>query len=168
MATFFPRQTMEFHLEEPPAFRRFSLSLVEMALATGVALRLYRLVVLTHGSNSWLYFGATFGVAILLLLGMGTAHLANYPLHQWVWRSPAFALLEIAAEMAVSVILIYAGREPNGTVLAHFGDLPMLLWGTLLIRGGSMVLWSLLLAGIVTVVRNRFVTEDDTPDLKLG
>jgi hypothetical protein len=168
MATFFPRQTMEFHLEEPPAFRRFSFSLVEMAIVTGVALRLYRLVVLTHGSNSWLYFGGTFGVAMLILLGMGTAHLANYPLHQWVWRAPAFALLEVATEMVMSVILIYAGHEPNGTVRAHFGDLPMLLWSTLLIRGASMVLWSLLLAGLVTVVRNRFVTEDDTVDVKVG
>ena len=42
MTTFFPRQSVEWHLEEPAAFRRLSLSLVEMALATGIVLRLLR------------------------------------------------------------------------------------------------------------------------------
>ena len=55
MATLFPRHTVELKLEEPKAFRKFSYSLVEMAIVTGIIARIYRLVVLTHGSNHWLY-----------------------------------------------------------------------------------------------------------------
>ena len=47
MPTFFPRQTIEIRFEEPKAFRKFSFSLVEMAIVTGVLLRIYRLFVLT-------------------------------------------------------------------------------------------------------------------------
>ena len=36
MPNFFPIQTSELKFEEPKAFRRFSFSLVEMALVTGV------------------------------------------------------------------------------------------------------------------------------------
>ena len=36
MPSFFPRNTVEWHIEEPRAFRRFSYSLVEMAIVTGV------------------------------------------------------------------------------------------------------------------------------------
>ncbi len=42
MPNFFPIQTSELKFEEPKAFRRFSFSLVEMALVTGVLLRVYR------------------------------------------------------------------------------------------------------------------------------
>src|ERR1700704_4472008 len=122
MPTFFPRQTIELRLEEPKAFRKFSFSLVEMAIVTGVLLRIYRVVVLTHGSNNWLYLGGAFAVGIVFLLGMFTAHLANYPLHQYFWRAPAFAAIEVAAEMVTSALLIFLGHEPNGTVRAHWDD----------------------------------------------
>src|SRR3954453_20629959 len=98
MATFFPRQTVELRLEEPKAFRRFSFSLVEMALVTGVLVRLYRVTILTHGSNHWLYLVGVSVVGVVFLLGMLTAHLANYPLHQYLWRAPAFAAIEVSAE----------------------------------------------------------------------
>src|SRR5215212_6222487 len=116
MPTFFPRQTIELRLEEPKAFRKFSFSLVEMAIVTGVLLRFYRALVLTHGSNNWLYLGGAFAVGMAFLLGMLTAHLANYPLHQYLWRAPAFAAIEVAAEMGASALLIYLGYEANGTV----------------------------------------------------
>src|SRR3954447_12253570 len=122
MPSFFPRQTVELRFEEPKAFRRFSFSLVEMALVTGVLMRVYRVVVLTHGSNNWLYIGGTITLGLLFLLGMLTAHLANYPLHQYVWRAPAFAGIEVLAEMVVSALLIAAGHEANGTVRAHWDD----------------------------------------------
>src|SRR6478672_11978875 len=101
MPSFFPTQTSELKFEEPKAFRRFSFSLVEMALVTGVLLRVYRVLVLTHGSNNWLYIGGSIAIGLLFLLGMATAHLANYPLHQYVWRAAAFVGLEVVGEMAV-------------------------------------------------------------------
>ena len=91
MPSFFPRHTVELRLEEPKAFRRFSFSLIEMAIVTGVLVRIFRMVVLTHGSNNWLYLGGTFTIGLIFLLGMVTAHLANYPLQQYLWRAPTFA-----------------------------------------------------------------------------
>ena len=88
----FPRQTIEWHIEEPRAFRRLSLSLVEMALVTGVLLRVYRSYVLTHGASGWLLFGGTIALGILFLLFMTTAHLANFPIQRWVWRAPPVSL----------------------------------------------------------------------------
>jgi len=164
MPTFFPRQTVELRLEEPKAFRRFSFSLVEMAIVTGVLLRVYRLLVLTHGSNNWLYLGGVFAIGLLFLLGMLTAHLANYPLHQYFWRAPVFALVEIASEMATSALLIAVGREPNGTVRAHWDDWVGMGLNALLVRGLAIVLWGLVLAGVVQLVRRTIVHEDDEPE----
>jgi len=106
MPAFFPRHTVEIRLEEPKAFRKFSYSLVEMAIVTGVLLRVYRLFTLTHGSDNWLYIGSVFAIGFAILLGMLTAHLANYPLHQYSWRAPLFVLVEVIAEMATSALLI--------------------------------------------------------------
>jgi hypothetical protein len=165
MPTFFPRQTIEVRLEEPKAFRRFSFSLVEMAIVTGVLLRLYRVVALTHGSNNWLYIGGTFAVGLVFLLGMTTAHLANYPLHQYFWRAPAFALVEVAAEMATSAVLIALSREPNGTVRAHWDDWFGMALIALLVRGLVIVVWGLGLAGFVQLAR-RTIAHDDDEDLE--
>jgi hypothetical protein len=150
---FFPKQTLEWHLEEPRAFRRLSLSLVEMALVTGVLLRVYRSFVLTHGANGWLYLGGTLGFGVLVLLLMATAHLANFPIQRWLWRAPAFVVLECAAEMATSLLLIWVGREPYGTVRAEWRDWPSMAIGALATRGIAIILWTLLLAGIVQIVR---------------
>ena len=46
MSSFFPRNTVEWRLEEPAAFRRLSLSLVEMALLAGIVLRVLRALTL--------------------------------------------------------------------------------------------------------------------------
>jgi hypothetical protein len=124
MPNYFPRQTVEWHLEEPAAFRRLSLSLVEMAVATGIVLRLLRAFAFTHGRASLLL---TIGAVLLwglILLGMATAHLANYPIQRWTWRAPLFALVETAGEMATSLLLITLGREAEGTARAHFHDWP--------------------------------------------
>ena len=164
MPSFFPKHTAELKLSEPQAFRRFSYSLVEMAIVTGVLVRVYRLVVLTHGSNNWLYIGATFLIGTVFLLGMATAHLANYPLQQYLWRAPAFALIEVAAEMGTSAILIALGREPNGTVAAHWDDWFGLARNALLLRGLSIVLWGVLIAGAVQLVRRTIVREDEEPN----
>ena len=159
MSTFFPKHTVQWHFEEPTVLRRFSLSLVEMALLTGVVLRLYRAVVTIQSSGSWLWFAA-FAGGILLLCAMATMHLANYPLHQWVWRAPAFVLVELAAEAVTSLVLILLGREPSGTARAEFSDwLPMManaLWTRALI----VLVWVLILAGVLWLVRHTILREE--------
>jgi hypothetical protein len=164
MATFFPKNTGELRLREPKAFRRFSYSLVEMAIVTGVLVRLYRVVILTHGSNNWLYLGVTFTLGTVFLLGMATAHLASFPLQQYLWRAPAFALIEVGAEMATSALLIALGREPNGTVRAHWDDWFGLARNALLIRGLSIIVWGLVLGAVVYLVRRTIVHEDKEPN----
>jgi hypothetical protein len=120
-------------------------------------------VILTHGGNNWLYLGATFAVGAVLLLGMVTAHLANFPLHQYMWRAPAFAGIEVAAEMATSALLIAVGHEANGTVRAHWDDWIGMSLNALLIRGIAIVVWSAILAGSVQLVRRTVVHEDEDP-----
>ena len=160
MSDLFPLHTTTMRIEEPKAFRRFSLSLWEMALVTGVLVRVFRSLVLTHGTSSFGYIASTMSVAILFIIFMATAHLANYPLHHWLWRAPAFAGLEVVGEMATSLLLIWLKREPNGTVRAHFDDWASMTFRTALYRGLIVVLWSLVLAGIVQIVRSRFVKEE--------
>jgi hypothetical protein len=124
MANFFPRQTIEWRLDEPPAFRRLSLSLVEMALLTGVVLRLLRAFAFTHGRASVLFSIGAVAVWAIVLIGMTTAHMANYPLRRWAWRGPLFGLMETVGEMLTSLVLIALHREPNGTARAEFHDWP--------------------------------------------
>jgi hypothetical protein len=161
MPQFFPRKTTEIRIQEPRAFRRFSYSLIEMAVVTGVVVRAYRLVILTHGGNNWLYLGATFALGAVFFLGMVTAHLANFPLHQYLWRVPAFAAVEVAAEMVTSALLISIGSEANGTVRAHWDDWIGMSLNALLIRGAAILVWSAILAGVVQLVRRTIVHEDE-------
>jgi hypothetical protein len=161
MPHFFPKHTLEFKAFEPRAFRRFSFSLVEMAIVTGVLLRVYRLVVLSHEASNWLYLGGTFAIGLIFLIGMTTAHLANFPLHQYLWRAPAFALIEVIAEMAASALLIALGREPHGSVRAHWDDWLGMGVNTLLTRGLIVVLWGVALAIVVHLVRRTLVRDDE-------
>lgn len=164
MSDFFPLHTSTMRIEEPKAFRRFSLSLVEMALITGVLVRVYRSLVLTHGSNSFWYIALTMTLWGVFMIFMATAHLANYPLHHWLWRAPAFAGLEVVGEMAASLFLIWLGREPNGTVRAQFGDWPSMTMRAALYTGLIVVIWSLVLAGIVALVRSRGIVKEEADD----
>ncbi len=140
-------------MEEPAAFRRLSLSLVEMALITGLALRLLRALSFTYGRVSWLYYGAMFVAGTLLLLGMTTAHLANFPVRAWGWRAPLFALVEVVGEMATSLLLIALRREPEGTARAEFHDWPSMSVRALLQSELLICLWALLLAAVIVFVR---------------
>src|SRR4030081_3047862 len=110
MPSVFPRQTVEWHLEEPAAFRRLSLSLVEMALLTGIVLRLLRAFAFTHGRASVVVSIGGGGVWGVIRVGMPTAPLANFPLRRWSWRAPLFAVVETAGEMGTSLFLIWLGR----------------------------------------------------------
>jgi hypothetical protein len=164
VSDFFPKHTITMRIEEPRAFRRLSLSLVEMALITGVLVRVYRSLVLTHGSSSFAYIAGTMTVAVIFMVFMATAHLANYPLHHWLWRAPAFAGLEILAEGATSLLLIYLGKEPNGTVRAGMDDWPSMMIRALLYRGLVVLMWSLVLAGIVQLVRRAKLIKEEADD----
>lgn len=160
MSTFFPKHTVQWHFEEPTIFRRFSISLWEVAILTGVTLRLYRAIVITAGSTStWLWAGGTFAAGLLMLCAAATIHLANYPLHRWLVRAPLFALVEVAAESATALILIWFGREPYGSTRAEWSDwLPMAtltLWTRMITVCG----WALFLAAVVWVVRRTILRE---------
>ena len=159
MATFFPQHSVEWRLEEPPAFRRLSLSLIEMALVTGIVLRLLRALTFTHGRASWLFYGAAFVVGLLILLGMTTAYLANWTLRSWVWRAPLFALVEVAGEMTTSLLLIAIRREPEGAVRAEFHDWPSMALRAFLQSELSICLWAALLAGVIMFVRRSGIAE---------
>lgn len=159
MSSFFPRHSVEWRLEEPQAFRRLSLSLFEMALLAGIVLRMLRALTFTHGRASWLFYGAAFAVGLLFLLGMATAHLANWTLRSWLWRAPLFALVETVGEMATSLLLIAVGREPNGAVRAEFHDWPSMALRALLQSGLSICLWAALLAGVIVFVRRSGIAE---------
>jgi len=159
MSTFFPRHSVEWRLEEPAAFRRLSISLVEMALLTGIVLRLLRALTFTHGRASWLFYGAAFLVGLLVLLGMTTAHLANWTLRSWLWRAPLFALVEVAGEMATSLLLIALRREPEGAVRAEFHDWPSMALRAFLQSELSICLWAALLAGVIMFVRRSGIAE---------
>jgi hypothetical protein len=160
MSNFFPRQSVEWRLEEPPAFRRLSLSLVEMALLTGIVLRVLRALTFTHGRASWLFYGAAFVVWTLILLGMTTAHLANWTIRSWLWRAPLFALLETVGEMGTSLLLIAMRREPEGAVRAEFHDWPSMAFRALLQSELSICLWAALLAGVIVFVRRSGMAPD--------
>jgi hypothetical protein len=121
-------------------------------------------VVLTHGSNNWLYIGGSIAVGLVFLLGMTTAHLANYPLHQYAWRAPTFAFVEVVAEMAVSAMLIAVGHEANGTVRAHWDDWVGLGLNAPLYRGLAIILWVAILAGVIQIVRRTIVHEEEVPN----
>ena len=153
MSSFFPRHSVEFRLEEPAAFRRLSMSLFEMALLTGIVLRVLRALTFTHARASWLFYGAAFVLGLLILLGMTTAYLANWTLRSWLWRAPLFALIETAGEMVTSLVLIALRREPEGAVRAEFHDWPSMAMRALLQSELSICLWAALLAGVILFVR---------------
>ena len=158
MPTYFPRQTVDWRaVEEPAAFRRLSLSLVEMALITGVVLRVLRAVTFTMGRASWLVFGASILVAIVILVAMTTAHLANFSLQRWVWRAPVFALVVSAGAMATSLLLIAMRREPEGTARADFHDWPSMALRFLLYSELIVCLWAAGLAGVILLIRRSGV-----------
>ncbi|HMC56254.1 MAG TPA: hypothetical protein VKH19_13820 [Gemmatimonadaceae bacterium] len=164
MKNYFPKNTVQWHFEEPTALRRFSLSLWEMALLTGVSVRLYRALVITHSSTSWLWTGGTIAFGLLLLCAMTTVHLANFPLKRWVWRAPLFAALESAAEALTSVFLIAIGREPIGSARAEWSEWPTMAWDTLWTRELVVCGWALLLAGVVTVVRRTIMRPEQVEE----
>ncbi len=160
MARYFPRETVPWHLEEPRAFRKLTLSLPAMALISGVLVRLIRV----GGGQSATWWGVFAGIALgaIVLLGLATAHLGNYPVKHWLWRAPVFGLAEGAAEAGVSALLIALGVERLGSTHAHMSDWPSIATDTIIGTPGlafidgrvvMVSLFALVLAGVVQIVR---------------
>jgi len=163
MPSYFPRQTIDWRaVEEPPAFRRLSMSLVEMALLTGVVLRLLRAVTFASGRAGWVVVASI--LMLVILVGMTTAHLANYALQRWLWRAPLFGLVVTAGAMATSLLLIAMRREPEGTARADFHDWPSMAVRSLLYTELTVCLWALVLAGVILLIRRWGIQTPIEPD----
>lgn len=153
MIDFFPRQTIEWRVRELSSLRRLSVSLVGMAVITGVVAHLYRWFVLSYRPSSlWLLFLGVAG-GIVILLGFATAHLGNHTVRQWLWRAPLFAVVESLTEAAVSALLIAAGVERIGSGVARWHDWPSLAVNTFFRRTVVIVVFALVLAAVVQWVR---------------
>ena len=152
-------KTSEWDLDEPAAFARIARSPVELALLTGVVIRLFRAVVLTRGNVSSSYLAAALVLGSIFLLGMATLHLGRFPVREWPWRAPVFAVFETVGEMAVSLILIALHREPWGTARAEFIDWQPMAVGVLFWRLVAVSVWALLLGTTVQFVRGRVLKD---------
>jgi len=154
------RLASELRVREPPAFSKLARSIVEIALVTGVLVRLFRAVVITHAGGSGLYLAAMFLLGGGFILLMATIHLSRFPLRQWAWRAPAFAALESVFESIVSLILIAAHREPLGTGAATFRDWPGIA-ATILIRHAVVItIFAALLGLTVKLVRYQLLKRE--------
>lgn len=160
---YFPKQTEPYQRrisdEEwdghgPGSFRKLAFSTAEMAIITGLLIRVFRAFLLTHAGNDQpILLGAGFLIGAVFLFAMATLHLGNFPLRHWVWRAPLFALLVAATEMAVSAGLIAIGREPLGTARATFADWPGMALDVALLRLVATSAYALALAVIVQWTR---------------
>ena len=152
-------KSSEWDFEEPAAFTRIARSPIELAMITGVIIRLFRAVVLTHGTATSSYLVASLVLGTLFLLGMATLHLGRFPVREWPWRAPLFAVFETAGEMLVSLVLISLHREPWGTARAEFVDWQAMATGVVFWRVLGVSLWALLLGVTVSFIRGRVLKE---------
>lgn len=139
----------------PGVRERFSASLVEVALLTGVLLRCYRAIVLTREAGGWLYLGGSFAVGLAFLLGMTAWHLSGFEVRQWLWRAPLFAVVEAAGEALAALGLIALAREPLGSGRAELSDWPALGARTLGWRMLTVAAFALALAALLALLEHR-------------
>lgn len=137
-------------------FQRISHSLVEMALIAGVLVRVLHMLFNAHGAElDWHSLVGTVFVVPVVLLAFAAVYLANYPVGQWLWRAPVFALVEVVVEAFTSLALVAAGRERWGTGRAAVGDWPSIASRILAWRFTMVCLFALVLGAIVQWVRRR-------------
>lgn len=140
----------------PGSFRKLAFSTVEMAVITGLLIRVFRAFLLTNaGNDEPVLLAAGFLVGAVFLFTMATLHLGNFPLRHWVWRAPLFALLVAATELAVSAGLIALGREPLGTARATYADWPGMAADVFALRLVATSAYALALAIIVQWTRTH-------------
>lgn len=163
----FPRQTIAWkQVHNVSAWRKLTVSLAEMAVLTGVGLRLLRALAYTTGpAESFLYIGAVMALGVVILLGSTTLHLSNFTIRHWWWRAPLFAVVEAAAEMITSWILIRFAREPWGaTGRASMDDFVQIASDTFIWRFILICGFTLFLAVIVHSIRSVLAKREDSRD----
>lgn len=154
MPPFFPDSAIEWSLHEPKALRRLSLSLVGIATLTAVVLHACWWTVRAYGTGHALWLVPVgILVRVILLLGFATAHLGNFPIRQWLWRAPMFAIVASAAETAISAVLITFGWERLGTQVERWNDLPWWAWKLFILQLVLVILFAIVLAGVVQLAR---------------
>lgn len=144
----------------PHPFRRLTHSLPQMALVTGIVLRLWRSYTLTHGPVNWAWVGGTTIAGIAFLFLMCAIHLANFTLRNWLWRAPLFALLEAATEIAMSLALITVNLEPIGADMAEFSDWLPTGIRIFFARMVGVIIFSLVLGFVVWTLRRLLLVKE--------
>jgi hypothetical protein len=118
----FPRQTVALTAEDSLP-RRFAHSLAGTAIITGVLVQSFHAVIVRLGAaQSNVLFAAGIAGEFAILIGFTTLHLGSHPVHQWKWRAPLFALIEIGASMVMTALLIALHAEMMGTQRARWSD----------------------------------------------
>lgn len=154
MSGFFPRDVIHWGEQQLHPLRAFAIRTIEPAGITGLVLRAYRAVVLGAAATAgMLPFVAALVLGVLFLCGMLTWHLGNYPVRRWPLRLAAFLLIEVAAEVGFSSVLISFGRERVGSQTATWSDWWPMAGQTLLERAVIMIGFTLVLAIAVQLVR---------------
>jgi hypothetical protein len=162
MVRFAPTTTGAWDAYEASAVRKFSRSLVAMALVTGVVWRLCRALFLGTGpTDAPLFFGSVIALGVLVFFGMATLHVGNFPLKRWLWRVPVFALVESVAEIGTSALLIAAGREPYGSAMAEWSDLGSIAATVLSTHILVLSLYGGILALVVQGIRRSMTAAGD-------
>ena len=162
MSHFFPREVIQWRDQRLHPLRAFSLSTLELAGITGIAIRLFRVVAMS-ASTPMFVLGVV--CAVLFLCGMLTWHLGNFPLRRWPVRATWFTLIEASTELGVSSLLIALRREPLGTGLASWNDWWSLAGQTLVERVVIVLIYSLVLAASVQIVR-RMLDRKRLPEVE--
>ena len=154
MARFFPRDVIHWGEEQLHPLRAFAVRTLEPAGITGLVLRAYRAILLgATATAGWMAFVGGLTVGVLFLCGMLTWHLGNFPVRRWPLRVLAFIVIEVAAELGMSSLLIAFHRERFGSRVATWSDWWPMAGQALMERGIVLTLFALVLAGSVQMVR---------------
>ena len=161
MARYFPRDAIQWGEERLHPLRAFAMRTLEPAGVTGLVLRVYRAFLLSTGATvGWMAFVGGLTLGALFLCGMLTWHLGNFPVRRWPMRVLAFIVIEVAAEMGVSSILIAFHLERIGSRVATWADWWPMAGQTMMERGILLVLFAVVLAGAVQTVRRTLDRRD--------
>ncbi len=157
MSRFFPRDVIHWGEEQLHPLRAFAVRTLEPAGITGLVLRLYRALILgTTATAGWLAFVGGLTIGVLFVCGMLTWHLGNFPIKRWPLRVIAFIVIEVAAELGMSTLLIGFQYERYGSRAATWADWWPMAGQTLFERGLVLTLFALVLAASVQIVRRTF------------
>jgi hypothetical protein len=92
---------------------------------------------------------------------MATLHVGNYRLRRWLWRVPVFAVVQSLAELAISALLIALHREPYGSAIAEWNDLPVIAATVLTSHVLALSLYGGILALVVQGIRRSMTAAGD-------